>query len=174
MDISWLTVKQRCDLAIDEAIRRGDSDTAILFLALSKTGLRVGELLDMREWELTQSGKVFVPAHKRGNAKLISQELFRNEIIVTMSEGKVYSFPGSRTTYRNLFIRYSGLDSCYVGRKRILLHAFRHVFIKQKVDEGVSISEISTALGIRRNGTTLGYIYKKYQTDKYNPEFLTL
>lgn len=104
---------------------------------------------------------------------MISIYTIPKPVLDTMQRGETWKFLGSLSTYQRTFVRYGGLQNCFVGGKRIKLHAFRHVFIKSKVDEGMGISEINALLGIRRSATTLGYIMKKYNTESYDPNELS-
>ncbi len=172
MIISWLHIKDKCLLAISEASRRGDTDSYLFFLLLYRTGLRGNECLSTANWVLTQDERILIPSNKRGNPKLIQQALIPSPILAFIKSGKVWNFLGSLTTYQRTFLRYSGLVNCYVGGKRITLHTFRHVWIKDKVNQGADFAEINASLGIRKSSTTLQYIIKKYKTEAYNPNEL--
>ena len=125
--------------------------------------------MSTENWQLTQSNQIFVPPHKRGNAKLIDTILIPPVILQAMQDGRVWKFEGSLKTYQRLFKTYSGLTETHVGRKKLLLHTFRHVFIKRMNDDGRSTQEINAMLGIRRSITTMQYIYKQYDTEPYIP-----
>lgn len=170
MIISFTELKQSCINAINEANRRGDYDTALFFKTLYNTGFRAAEILDFSKWEVLQDGRVIVPEHKRGEPKFLLKDNIDSLIYDTLGTDSVYKFEGSKTTYSRLFLKYSNISNCYVGKKRILLHTFRHVFIKRKLSEGFTALEINQALGIKRNATTMHYIYKQYQTEQFNPK----
>ena len=94
MVINWLYLKERCELAISEAERRGDYDTHLFFSILYNTGLRGDECLSTENWQLTQSNQIFVPPHKRGNAKLIDTILIPPVILhQNPGHGQLESFP---------------------------------------------------------------------------------
>lgn len=170
MNLSFLEIEQGCITAVQEANRRGDGDTFLLFDTLYKTGFRAAEVLNIKSWILRSDGSFFVPAHKGGNAKIVEDGVINEQIVRTFENGMEWEFEGSKTTYQRLFQNYSGLRNCWVGKKRITLHCFRHAYIKRSTAGGVSLNEINSALGIRRNATTMHYMYKTYQNERYNTE----
>lgn len=143
---------------IQNANNRGVNDLYLFLKTLEATGLRGQEVKNYMNWLLVSKTVLKIPSHKRGDVKYIQTDTLEKELINAIEMRNNKLFKGSVKTYRREFKRFNGATSLYCGQKEITLHAFRHSFIKQKYQGGMSTAQIQGVLGIKSPAIVTGYI----------------
>ena len=168
MNISYSEINEKCLKCIDVSFEMSDIDAYLYFALLYSSGLRASECINVSAWLRLANGDWLVPGHKKGNPKILGENRLPSLLIDFLDENPEFRFLGSISTYQRLFVERSGLHQSYVGQKRMLLHTFRHLYIKRRAVEGASLQDISTEIGNKKNTITMGYINKIYQSEKYD------
>lgn len=151
--------------ALRDTVRK-DFRTAAIVELLLQTGIRIGELAEIRLNELNfENQTLSIP--KRG--KHSEREVPLNNAVVTAIKSYMEIRPKSKTTY--LFITKTGnqllvrniratLDRFFriAGVKDVKVNDLRHTFIAHHLKKGAPLTDVSKIAGHKRLSTTEKYL----------------
>lgn len=160
-------------ITAEEARRiRANSDARhrVIQWALGETGLRVGDLLQLKREDLAHSKDGFSLIQQKTGSPVrvvLSHEL--RDSMLTLARDKEYVFwsptKPSQPISRVAVYRYIGrrVNDLYGGgikakKQRIGVHSFRKFAAVTWWQQGMSLKEIQTRLGHDKIGTTLIYL----------------
>ena len=167
-ELNWQYIDERCLSAISNAQARGFENDATLYYTMYHTGLRISEIHTCQNWQILGNGDFLVPAHKRGNMKIVPRLRVDPFLINKIETAGEYRYFNSIKYYREQFIFDSGLGNIWVGNKRATLHCTRHAFIHRHNAAGETIESIKEQLGTRNTSTILEYLNTRYFTSRYH------
>lgn len=134
-----------------------DTVTAIAerawFLTLAHTGMRVGELVDLRLGDLDLAGgRIFIPSAKNGQERVVYLTpalvtALRNFLSIrpVTNDDHLWQYDGRRLTdekARNCVARWG--EKCGI---RVTPHRLRHTFATRLLNQGVSLEVVRKLLG---------------------------
>lgn len=161
MPSELLTTEGLNDLLTDFILSFGSitsNSNYALFDTLFTHGFRIRELKNLQDWTINESDQVIAPTLKNGNERLIDVAELHPLVIASIEEETNFVFISSYDYYKNYFHRHLGIYDLTIGTKSVSTHAFRHNRIKQMNSDGMTNSEIKTAMGLLHDSTVTGYI----------------
>ncbi len=156
---------------IQFAREKGKDRLALIIEFLWKTGVRISELINVRDQDVTVNGKVKIRVRGKGNKERTVKipEEFYNRIL-DVFEGSDYLFETSGSNKYNRSNLYKQIKR--LGRKAGVNyatnpHSFRHARATWMLDQGFSLKAVSNFLGHSSTSITADlYIHDSVDYDQ--------
>lgn len=128
-----------------------------LILLLLRTGMRIGELLDLRMVDIVLSEKkvLIITGEKNCRGRVVyfnddAEEALKAWLEVRVLENEMLFYAGKRITMsysaaRAMFIKY--LDKANLSHKGYSLHSLRHTFASEMLNAGLRLEVLQQLLG---------------------------
>ena len=121
-------------------------------------GLRWIEIFELHRWSFANESTITVKTAKRGNPRELKSRDVEQKIIDMIISEVPYWELCRYNTIRYYAQHYSPYPFASCGKKEIGVHIFRHCFVKNLADMGITPEEIQIILGERTLESVNGYI----------------
>ena len=138
------------------------------FKILYDHGFRIKEVLEAKRWKLNDNGIFRVETEKGSLPRFINyseiEGRYRNELDYANYTDKLLNY----SQVKRRFESYFNAQFFTENNRKLITHLFRHNFVKQKYNQGLSIEEISKIIGEINKENTRGYVESKIYKENWH------
>jgi site-specific recombinase XerD len=122
-----------------------------------KTGCRHSELLPCL-WQSISESEFLLSCKKHSEERIIQKTILSNEEIDIIENKKNSSICLDRSTLSRAFNYLTYPYRFFIADSQLILHSFRHNYIKNLISQGLSIADVKAEIGHKQTKNTLSYV----------------
>lgn len=155
-----LTTYQLNELASKITVRasqHGQFSLWELFNICHVHGFRISEVYDLHTWKIINGTEVYCTTKKFGNIRIIPVNQFTPSVIFCIQNQLTELYKYSISHLDRIFKDFSGYHDIRVGNKGIGTHLFRHIYVKNKIDSGMTFAQLQALMGLKNTSIVQHY-----------------
>lgn len=138
------------------------------FKILYSHGFRIREVLEAKRWKLNENGIFRIETEKGSLPRFINfneiEKRYRNELDYANYNDRLLNY----SQVKRRFESYFSAQFFTENNRKLITHLFRHNFVKQKYNQGLSVEEISKIIGEINSENTRGYVTSKIYKESWH------
>lgn len=135
------------------------------FQLLFETGVRVNEARELERWAKIDNNTYRLLPQKENTFRYFTADQIPKSLQSSIEDQVNYFAKMSIDHYRYVVNIYLKGWNWRIGKKGVSTHLFRHNYVKQNIESGVSVIDLQTEMGLLSSSTVSMYLNSIIEAD---------